>query len=181
MKAYVGAFLLFAVSAFTAYSEAATLPPSCGDEATVIEVATHKDHPAPSGLEAGKARVVFVETADKNALPVTTRIALDGNWVGANKGNSYFESTVLPGEYHVCADWQLAHRYLKDSPAFDLFTAEAGKTYYFVVKVAWTANVNAVQVSRYDGDMTLSLSAVNGDEGKYLVQNSKFATAAWKK
>ena len=155
----------------------ATLPDSCGDDKAAIHVTTHKDRPPQAASDMGKARVVFIETADKNALPVTTRVGLDGTWVGANQGNSYFESSVSPGEHHVCADWQLAHRYLKDSPALDLFTAEAGKTYYFLVKVGWTPNVDAVQLSRYDGNMTLKLSPVNEDEGKYMVQNSKFSTA----
>jgi hypothetical protein len=181
MKLTIGALLLVVASAFPAHGWAKTLPPSCGDDGAVFEVATHKNHPAPAPPEAGKARVVFVEMADKDALPVTTRVALDGSWVGANKGNSYFESTLLPGEHHVCVDWQLARRYLKDSPAFEIFTAEAGKTYYFVIKVGWTANVGAVRLTRYDGDMTLSLSAVNEDEGWYLAQTSKSSTATRKK
>jgi len=170
--------VFFCISlAYATQGWAGTLPDSCGDGKTVIDVTVHKDRPAPALPEAAKARVVFIETADKNALPVTTRVGLDGAWVGANKGNSYFESTVLPGEHHVCVDWQLAHRYLKDRPAFDVFTAAAGKSYYFVVKVGWTANVSPIQYTRYDGDMTLELSAVNEDEGKYMVQNSKFSTA----
>lgn len=158
-----------------------TLPDTCGDAKTVIDVTTHKGQPPQGSPDPGKAHVVFIETADKNTLPVTARIALDGSWVGANRGNSYFEVAVLPGEHHVCADWQLEHRYIKDSPAFDIFTAEAGKTYYFLVHVVWTANVEPVQVTRYDGDMTLQLSRINGDEGKYLVLNSKFSTSSQKK
>jgi hypothetical protein len=180
MKVHLGAALIASTFVFSVHSSATTLPPACGNERTVIDVSTHKAHPAPTVPEAGKAQVVFIEIADKNALPVTTRVGLDGTWVGANKGSSYFESTVLPGEHHVCADWQLAHRYLKDSPALDVFTAEAGKTYYFVVKVGWTANVSPVQYMRYDGDMKLELSAANEDEGKYMVQNSKFSTATQK-
>jgi hypothetical protein len=181
MKQAIGALVFCAISVVALQARCAPLPPSCGDEKIAIDVTTHKDHPSPSAPDAGRAQVVFLEIADKNAMPVTTRVAMDGTWVGANKGNSFFESTVLPGEHHVCVDWQLAHRYLKDSPAFDVFTAEAGKTYYFVVKVGWTANVSAIQVTRYDGEMTLGLSAVNEDEGKYMMQNSKFSTATQKK
>jgi hypothetical protein len=181
MRIRLCAGLLGIAFVLSAQSWATTLPSSCGDEKTVIDVTTHKDGPALTAPEAGKALVVFIETADKNAQPVTTRVALDGAWVGANKGNSYFASTVLPGEHHVCTDWQLAKRYLKDSPAFDVFTAEAGKTYYFVVKVGWVANVNAVQFTRLDGDMSLGLSKVNEDEGKYMVQNSRLSTSTQKK
>jgi hypothetical protein len=36
------------------------------------------------------------------------------------------------------------------------------------------------QLSRYDGDMKLELSAINEDGGKYLVLNSKFSTSTQK-
>lgn len=160
---------------------AGTLPPSCGDEKTVIEVSTHKHGPAPVPPQPGTAKAVFIEVADKNALPVTTRVAIDGTWLGANKENSYFESPLLPGEHHVCADWQLNRRFIRDYPGFDLFTAEAGKTYYFLIKVSWNRNVEPVQVTRYDGSMSLDLSRVNEDQGQYLVQNSKLSIFAFKK
>ena len=169
---FLGVLLVSATQA-----RSATLPDTCGNEKAIIDVTTHKDHPAPALPESAKARVVFIEVADKNALPVITRVGLDGAWVGANKGNSWFESTVLPGEHHVCVDWQLAHRYLKDKAALEVFTAAAGKTHYFMVKVGWTQNVNPVQFTRYDGEMTLELSAVNEDEGKYMAQNSNFSVA----
>jgi hypothetical protein len=108
--------------------------PACrplGDEKAVIDVATRGHGTVPASPENGKAKVVFIETADRNALPVTTRAALDGTWLGANKDNSYFEATISPGEHHVCADWTLARRYIKDQPAFDVFTAEPGKVTTF--------------------------------------------------
>src|ERR1019366_1867895 len=37
---------------------------------------------------------------------ITTKIALDGAWVGANHHNSYFSFAVDPGERHLCANWQ---------------------------------------------------------------------------
>jgi hypothetical protein len=35
----------------------------------------------------------------------TTRIGLDGSWIGANSGRSYFFFAVDPGEHHLCANW----------------------------------------------------------------------------
>jgi hypothetical protein len=177
MKVCVGLVLsAFVYLTYSAQCLAAPLPSSCGDANAALNVSTHKGHPDATVLAPGAARVVFVEQADKNTLPVTTRVGLDGKWIGGDKGNSYFESMIQPGEHHVCTDWQLAHRYIKDQPAFDEFTAEAGKTYYFLVRVTWTANVSPVQVTRYDGDMALVLSKLNEDEGQYLVQNLKFST-----
>ena len=34
------------------------------------------------------------------------KLAVDGAWVGANHGNSYFSVSVEPGEHHVCVTLQ---------------------------------------------------------------------------
>lgn len=163
------------------YAQRTALPPSCGDEKAVVGVETHGRGVLPAPPEAGKAKAVFIERADKNTLPVITRIALDGTWQGGNQENSYFELTVAPGEHHVCADWELPHRFIKDYAAFDVFTAEAGKTYYFLVNVTWTENVDVMQYTRYNGNMTLQLSPVNADEGQYLVLHSKVSSSTVKR
>jgi hypothetical protein len=174
MKPALCVLLFFACLVLSVQARCTNLPPSCGDTNALINVATHGHGTLPAPPEAGKAKAVFIETADKNAMPVVTRIALDGTWLGANQGNSYFELTVLPGEHHICTDWELPHRWIKDSLAFDVFTAEAGKTYYFLVNVGW------VQEYRQDPYMTLQLSPVNADEGQYLVLNSKVSTSTVK-
>jgi len=40
--------------------------------------------------------------------------------------------------------------------------------------------MDPAQLSRYDGDMKPELSAINEDDGKYLVLNSKFSTSTQK-
>ena len=181
MNTRLGLLLLMAVAASTTASGASTLPASCGNEKTVIDVTTHKHGPVSAEPEAGKARVFFIEAADEHARPVTTRVAMDGTWVGANRGNSYFASTILPGEHHVCVDWQLNRRFIKDDPGFDVFNAEAGKVYYFRIAVGWTPSVYMIESGQPDGKMDLELSTVNVDEGLYLVQNSKLSAATIKK
>jgi hypothetical protein len=175
------AMLSLCVCLAVVHAQRTALPSSCGDEKAIVSVAAHGHGSVPAPPEAGKAKAVFIERADKNAAPVVTRVALDGTWQGGNQGNSYFELTVAPGEHHVCVDWQLPHRLIKDAAAFDVFTAEAGKIYYFRVNVAWAQNVELPQYTRYNGDMTLGLSAVNADEGQYLVLNSKVSTSSVKK
>jgi hypothetical protein len=174
-----GALIFLAIVGSTAASRASTLPASCGNQNTVIEVATHKHVPVSTVPEPVKAKVFFIETADANALPVTTRIAIDGTWLGANRGKSYFESTIEPGEHHVCADWQLERRMIKDDPHFDVFTAEAGKVYYFHVLVNWIPEIYHDPGS--EAHMTLSLSPINVDEGQYMVLNSKLSTSTQKR
>ncbi|MGB6746293.1 MAG: hypothetical protein WBE38_21765 [Terracidiphilus sp.] len=181
MNTRLGALLLLAIAASTIPSWASTLPPSCGDENTVLDVTAHKNGVVTTVPEAGMAKVYFIENADKDALPVTTRVGIDGMWVGANKGSSYFGYTVPPGEHHVCVDWLLDRRYIKDAPQFDLFTAEAGKVYYFEVRVEWKPHEYAPGKLSPGGDMDLELRPVNEDQGKYMVFSSKLSTSTQKK
>jgi len=53
--------------------------------------------------EAGKALVYIFE--DMVHGP-TMRVGLDGAWIGANKGKSYFFFSVHPGDHQVCTNWQ---------------------------------------------------------------------------
>jgi hypothetical protein len=53
--------------------------------------------------------------------------------------------------------------------------------FLFPVSFAFrVANMDPAQLSRYDGDMKPELSAINEDDGKYLVLNSKFSTSTQK-
>jgi len=185
---HLHAVFVFCISLAAVHAQRTALPPSCGNRQAVMQVATHGHGALPAPPEAGEAKAVFIERADKNALPVVTRVGLDGTWLGANKGDSYFETTISPGEHHVCTDWVLPRRFIKDAPAFDVLTAEAGKTYYFLVGVGWVQNVDLIpvtpdliEVARGEGYMTLRLSAVNPDEGQYLVLNSKVSTSSVRK
>ncbi len=169
------ALLFFCFCLAVVHAQRAALPSSCGDEKAIVSVAAHGRGSVPAPPEFGKAKAVFIERADKGTVPVITRVALDGTWLGGNQGNSYFELTVAPGEHHVCVDWELPHRYIKEAAAFDVFTAEPGKIYYFLVNVGWIHNPGE------DPYMTLQLSPANGDEGQYLVLNSKVSTLSIKK
>lgn len=166
--------LLVAFVASTVPSWAATLPASCGNEKTIIDVTTHKHASASTAPEAGKAKVIFIEQADAEAAPVTTRVAIDGAWLGGDHGNSYFVSAIPPGEHHVCVDWQLKRRMIKDDPQFDVFNAEGGRVYYFRVRVGWRPNYSPVPYA--EPHMDLSLMPLNEDEGHYLIQNLKLST-----
>jgi hypothetical protein len=106
----------------------------CGPAATEFSVQVDKNQHVVKQPEAGKALVYVIaqENWDDsyNIGEITTRIGLDGIWVGANNGQSYLSFSLTPGEHHVCVDWQssLASRQ-QLSEAVEL-TAEAGKIYY---------------------------------------------------
>jgi hypothetical protein len=91
----------------------------------------------------------------------TVRVGLDGAWIGANQGNTYFSFTVTAGEHHLCSNWQSNLERYSSMYSLANFTAEAGKAYYFRTR-AWFS----YQAPRFD------LEALNSDEGNYLVAAS---------
>jgi hypothetical protein len=144
---------------------ATVLPDACGEDKVKFNVDRQKGQPVPGAPSSDKAQVIFVEEMDKNApcigCAVTTRVGMDGAWVGANQGNSYFGVAVAPGEHHVCTDWQSAFGTLKAKIGLTSFTAEAGKTYYFKIKVTLK------QLGENTSERELELVPMTEDEGKY--------------
>ena len=156
------------------------LPDACGDEKTTFNVSTKEvDSPVEPPPE-GKARIVFIETFDHTALMTgeTTRFGVDGTWVGANRGDSYFVVDLAPGEHHLCANWQKK----KDAGVLSL-SVEAGKTYYYQARVRKVKN----QAHGFAGGQSVTVGQVErgfeagilpDDEGKFRVKASKLST--WK-
>jgi hypothetical protein len=153
----------------------------CGPAKTEFNVTTDKNQHPVTQPEAGKALVYVIEdVANPSAMTygeVTTRVGLDGNWVGANHGQSYVSFAAEPGDHRVCADWQSRLKGLqKLSGAADM-TVEAGKTYYYLseVTIPWTGKVNE---HGNDQEGRVRLKAVADSEGLLLI--SKSASSTWK-
>jgi hypothetical protein len=122
-------------------------------------------------VAAGKAVVYFVQTQKIAAINhITAKIGLDGAWVGANQGDSYFFITVDPGEHHVCARWQSDFARLQEVSLNNL-TAESGKTYYFLARITGDGQ----------GVYSLDLVKLNGDEAQMLIAKSPFSISRAKK
>ncbi len=179
MKTRLFAILLCAILVPALQAWAKTiLPDACGDDKVKFDVTTQKNQPAPAPPAAGKAQIIFIEALDKTwgcwqcGTP-STRYGMDGTWVGANQGNSYFAIDVAPGEHHLCVGWQSAFGHLKQMVGLASFTAEAGKVYYFEAKTA-------IQAHNYGDnseiDRNLDFVQANDDEGKYRVKASKLST-----
>jgi hypothetical protein len=145
--------------------------PGCGAPNIKFKVTTEKGHPRSAQPDAGKALVYFIEDdSDFESFPKpTTRIGVDGEWVGAMHGNSYFYFSVDPGVHHLCTSWQttvvLAQGH-KTAAAH--FTAEAGGVYYFEVKNKWL---------REHGSAGTSLNPLDSDEGQLLVDKFSLSTS----
>jgi len=148
--------------------------PGCGDPNTKFEVKTDKEHHLPQ-TDALKAQVYFIED-DSNfeSFPKpTTRMGIDGQWVGATHGNSYFYVSVDPGVHHLCASWQTTVIVGHGHPtAAAHFTAEAGGVYYFEVKNKWL---------REHGFLDMSLEPLDSDEGQLLADKFSFSISQPKK
>ena len=149
--------LLFAASASAQTSRAAATA-ACGPENVSFKVKLDDSQHTLAQPEPGKARVYFFHDAGTSSTLgyPTVKLAMDGAWVGANHGNSYFSTSVEPGEHHVCVTLQstlvaqrveLAH-----------FTAEAEKVYYYRTRLVMSRSVEL-----------LELDPINSDQGKYLI------------
>jgi hypothetical protein len=161
----------------------ATAEAACGPTNIKFDVKEGAADPSPQ-LRPGKALVYVVEdlggcpdcpgqskgfnfTNTNNAL---VRVGMDGAWIGANQGSSYFFFSVDPGEHHLCINWQ--SRLAVRSRAFAMagFTAEAGRVYYF-----------RERVFPGSADYSFDLDPINSDEGKYLVASSSYSVSRAKK
>src|ERR1700730_3692317 len=138
------AMLLCALLTFPVFAQdqaaAARAAAGCGPDPVRYDVKTDKHQHSESQPEAGKALVYVFEHEEQEPDPlsigaVTIRIGIDGQWVGANHGKSYFFFSVAPGAHDVCAGWQSSLYWLSKLASAASLTAEADKVYYFLTSV----------------------------------------------
>lgn len=127
----------------------------------------------PAAPPAGKALVVFIEKDVGASFASTTLAGMDGHWMGATHGASWFAFAADPGVHHLCAQTHFSGWIGGDTGAALLhFNAQAGRTYYFEAKnLAFSA----------ERQTDVSLTAVDADEGRYLVSTEKFVASKRKK
>ncbi|MGH9560095.1 MAG: hypothetical protein ACRD3S_01455 [Terracidiphilus sp.] len=179
MKSRLVFLLLGAMLIATPQIRATVLPESCGGDETRFDVKVAKPpegQPAPdiAPPAAGKAQIVFVETVNAEGFQwttPTTRFGLDGQWVGANHGDSHFAIDVTPGEHNVCVNWQSENLSESNRVGMDTFTAEAGKIYYYEIKIVRIPGAERM-------DFLFDLKQLGGIEGRYRVKASGVST--WK-
>lgn len=170
MKAALVLFLLAAPALAQNKPTDPPVAPGCGTDDAKFDVKTHKrQHPAGKP-DSEKALVYFIED-DSNYNSIfkpTIRAGLDGGWVGATHGNSYFYFSLAPGEHHLCASWQPVDDSEKSrARALAHFTAEAGHVYYFRAKNHWNGDYRAVDIN---------FEPLDSDEGQLLASTFSFST-----
>ncbi|MGB7437566.1 MAG: hypothetical protein WBR26_23460 [Candidatus Acidiferrum sp.] len=131
----------------------------CGPQKTQYEVTLATPEQGVIAPSPGKARVYVIEIVGTNNTGATTRIGVDGQWVGANTGKGYMSFEVEPGDHHICADWQSILKVRQQDGAAMVMTAEAGRAYYFVVGILIQAlDFNLTEVDQAEGQWLLSIS-----------------------
>ena len=145
------------------------------------------NQPATLPPPAGDAQFVFVEEQNARASfhLVTVRYGVDGNWAGANYGDSYFVLNVAPGIHHLCVNAQGD----KKAVGVTSFTAEAGKVYYYEASTTVTRSGGGMVTMTGAGGTSTGMAAgsvnkffqftqLSEDEGRYRIKAWKLAT--WK-
>jgi hypothetical protein len=170
MKAAVAVFVLSASLGvysipLRAQNEAPKTLAACGDLNVDLSVDLDKRAQDTVVPQPDKAVVYFIQETglDINLFYPTTRVGVDGKWVGGNKKNSYFSFVVAPGEHHVCVAIQSS--IVKENGELTHFRAEAGKVYYFRTRISWGK----------DAPQYLSVEPVDSDEAKYLIGSFSLA------
>jgi len=148
----------------------------CGPDNVQFNVKVNKSQHLSPQPESGKALVyVFEEErwdGDKGKIgAVTTRVGLDGAWVGANHGSSYVTIPVDPGDHRVCSSWQSSLKRWSKLASAASFTAEPGKTFYFRVVVD----------ERTTHQPSISIEPVDAAQALILISNSGLSTSVPKK
>lgn len=161
--------LLFAASAL-AQGQPAKPTAACGPGNVSFKVKLDDTQHTPSQPEPGKARIYFIHEsggAGTLAYP-TTKLGIDGAWVGANHDDTYFSVSVAPGEHHLCATLQSSR--VDQRVELAHFTAEAGKVYYYRTRLVLSRSVDL-----------LELELIDSDQGKYLVATFPLSVSTPKK
>jgi hypothetical protein len=188
--------ILFSTFVLAAQARAKTiLPDACGDDSVKFNVKTEKNQLPPTPPPAGKAQIVFVS----DAKGWSARYGMDGAWVGANDGNSYFAVTVDPGQRHLCVDYHVSAAYLGTLKQTNMLVAsiavEEGKVYYFDSTVGAVGGGGGGYVAPtmaangqfsgggfvnggHGGLPVFGFGRIDDDTGKYRVKAWKLAT--WK-
>jgi hypothetical protein len=167
MKTLLAVLLLATAALSQDHSEAAAAAIGCGPGGTKFDVQIDKKQHPILPPEADKAIIYIFQDAKRdsnvrNLGNTTTRVGIDGVWVGANHGKSYFFVLVNPGDHHLCLAQQTMLKTSSKPGAALSLRAEAGKVYYFR---------GAVQ-EKSEAGPGVELEAIDSAEGQSLIANS---------
>ena len=172
MTKHLLVLLLFALPVFAQDQAAkARAAAGCGPNEVQFDVKTNKNQHPTADTNAEKAVVyVFEEEKRDPGLSLgslTTRVGLDGAWIGANHGKSYFYFLTKPGEHRLCTNWQSSFEMYSKLGAAANLSAEAGKVYYYRTRV----------YSLKERQPAVTLEPIDSAEGQLLISVSAFSAS----
>ncbi len=149
---------------------------SCGSASVQFEIKTEKKRPLAQPAP-DKALVYVVENLRAGCFlcDTTTKIGLDGTWMGATKGNSYLSFSLDPGEHHLCAKLQ-SESSSSETTSLASFIADAGGTYYFRVRLTDQNNSGKGGVQ-----WALDLDPLDRDQGQFMIESYEASSYRKKK
>ncbi len=167
MKAIL-AVLVFSLPLF-AQNENAVAAKACGDFKAKLSVELDHSQHAVAPPDAGKARIYFLHDAGIVSTLGYPNVMMgaDGQWVGANKKDTYFSILVEPGMHHLCAVYRFTPYASGRDVELASLTAEAGKVYFYRTRV----------IAYGAGPDYLDFMPVDREEGEYLISSYSLATA----
>lgn len=123
---------------------------ACG--AGSVDFSAHTDkkqHPMPDA-PADKA-LIYVLRSTMMGFKIHSKLAVDGNWVGVNRGKTYFYFPLEPGEHFFCSE--------SENQSYLALTVEAGKTYYLQQQIkpgVWKARTELVVMNEEEAKKKLA-------------------------
>ena len=164
MKSLMAVFFLAISASAIAQTAEAIARQACGPKQAAFEVQLNEGKP-PAVPEPGKALVYFIQK--ETGAPFTTRVGVDGAWIGVVQRNSYIFASVAPGEHHVCAATQNRKHFEAELVHF---TAEVGKTYYYLVRgIAGGGDVGVFN--------SMEFGPADSDEARFLIASDPQSVA----
>ena len=145
---------------------------ACGNPNTKFEVKTSST--SSPGVEAEKAVVFIIERdlTTRTFVTPSTRVGMDGEWLGATKGNSYSVFVVTPGVHHLCADTKFGG-VGGEGQAFLHFNANAGATYFFEIRNTRVGDPKWTSEELRD----VAFEPLDEDQGRHLVLYSTLVSS----
>ncbi len=125
---------------------------ACGAKDKEVKYVADTDKKThPTGTPAADTALIYVIRSTMFGNKVQTKLAVDGEWKGVNRGNNYFFFTLKPGEHYFCSQ--------AENRSVLVLTVEAGKTYYLAQTIhmgAWKARTDLVALGDDDGQKELA-------------------------
>lgn len=125
---------------------------ACGPKEKEVKYVADTDKKThPTGTPAADTALIYVIRSTMYGNKNQTKLAVDGEWKGVNRGNNYFFFTLNPGEHYFCS-WS-------ENRSILVLTVEAGKTYYLAQTIhmgMWKARNDLVVIGDDDGQKELA-------------------------